>query len=112
MVILIINNHRHAAAFEIKRKFIHQAAIGFNFQLFVFQNRPVNQISETCLKIAVKIGIIQNIFAGISQNIDMFLEDNAVLGKSASFISTEHIHRPKILDGWQTLDYDLFLSHG
>src|SRR5664280_2679044 len=60
----------------------------------------------------VQIRVFQHSFAIIAANVEMSLEDDAILRQRACLVGAQDIHRAKILNRVQALHDDALLRHG
>ena len=112
VILLIVHDHGHPPPLEIKGQLVHQPAMLLHGQVGEFQHRPVDQIPEAGLEVAVQVGIIQDLFAGMAGQVDMAFQDDPVLGQGTGLVGAEDIDGAEVLDRRQTFDDDLFLGHG
>ena len=61
---------------------------------------------------AVEIGELQNPLAIVAADVEVPLQDDAVLSERSRFVGAKHVHRAEILDRVQPFDDDLLLRHG
>ena len=110
---LLADHHRHAAALEVERDFIHLLpATGERAgRLLVhpFQHRHVEQVFQPGLIVAVQPGAVEHALAGFSGDVGVVLQHDFVLRQGAGFIGAKDVHRAKVLDGVEVFnDYLLF----
>ena len=103
----MIHDHRHAAALEIKRDFVNLTATAFDVEIRAIKDRAVEQITETRLVVRIHPSVTQDVFGIATDDVDVALEDDVILGERAGLIGTEDIHRPKVLDGVEALHHNL-----
>ena len=76
----------HAATLKIKGQFVYKAAVLLDIQVGMLKNSPVKQVVKASLEIAVQIGVVQDLFAGVPDDIDMAFKNDQVLSQGACLI--------------------------
>ena len=106
--------NRHSSACKVERYFIHFGIVVLQMFQIQFSHMGkdcfIHQVSQTSLKIAVKVRMTKNTFTVIIAPIcvDILLQHNFVTGQRTGLIGAEYIHRSKILDSIEVL-YNCFL---
>ena len=71
------------------------------------QNGHVQQILQSRLEVAVEIGVFQHPLGFLASDIEVALQDDAVLGQRAGLVGAQDVHRAKILNRVEAFDDDL-----
>ena len=66
---------------------------------------------QSCLEIAIEICEIEHMLTFVSVDIEVSHEHDAVFSQCSRLVSTENIHRSKILNCIEFLDNDFLLRH-
>ncbi len=80
-------------------------------QLDMLQHRHVEKILQSRLEVAVEIGILQNARGFLAADIEVALEDDAILGQRAGLVGAQDVHRAEVLNGVEAFDDHLGACH-
>ena len=64
----------------------------------MLENCNVKQILQTRLMEAVQIGVFENAVRGVTMDIKVAFEDNAILRERAGLVSAQQVHGAEVLD--------------
>ena len=64
----------------------------------MFEDGDVQQVLEARLMEAVQIGVFENAVRGVTTDIKVAFEDNAILRERAGLVSAQHVHGAEVLD--------------
>ena len=112
VVALVIDHDRHALALEVERDLVHFPAVPVHVQIRVREDRPVEQVPQPGLVIAVHVRIPEHVVAFAVRDVHVLFEDDAVLGERAGFVRAEDVDGAEVLDRVEPLDDDLLFRHG
>jgi hypothetical protein len=108
VVVLLGHHHRHAPAHEVERDLVDLAVVLRQAQLGghldVRQHRAVEQVLQPGLVVAVEVGELQHLVAGLAEHVGVALQHDAVLGQRAGLVGAQHVHGAEVLDRVQALD--------
>src|SRR6266480_8155495 len=71
----------------------------------------IEQVLETGLVEAVQVGIFEDAIRVLAADIEVALQNDAVLRQRAGFIRAQDVHRPEVLNCIEALDDDLLARH-
>ena len=105
------DDDRHDAPLEIEGNLIDLGiAWDVDMCLGVQQDRPVQDILEPGLKVAVQVSQREDGIALLQNDIAVLLQNHLVHGECARLVGAQHIHRPQILDRVQAFDDHLLAA--
>ena len=81
-------------------------------QVDMRQHGIVEQVAQAGLEVAVQKGVLQDPLAFLAVDVEMALQDDAVLRQRAGLVGAQHVHRAEILDRIEALRDDLSARHG
>ena len=76
----------------------------------MLEDGDVEQVLEAGLVEAVQIGVFEDAVRVVAADIEVALEDDAVLRQRAGLVRAQHVHRPEVLDRIEALDDDLLCA--
>ena len=102
LLFLSRQNNRHAPPREIEGKLVDffeaMLELYMLLQLDMVEHGNVQQVLQSGLKVTVEIGVFENTVRLLSVQIDMMHQGDLILRQRSSFVGTQDIHRPKVLD--------------
>ena len=67
-------------------------------ELDMFQDGDVQQVLEARLMEAVQIGVFEHAVRVVASDVEVALENDAILRERAGLVRAQHVHRPEVLD--------------
>ncbi len=77
----------------------------------VLEDRDVEEVFQSGLKVTVQISILENAFQLFAANIQVSLQNDPVLRQRARLVGAEYVHRAEVLNGIEPLNDDLGAGH-
>ena len=109
------DDNRHNPPLKIERDLVDLAVIGHVWVMVcssrVLEDSPVQHALQTRLEVAVKVRQRQYALVRLQDHVAVCAQDHSIHRERARFVRAEHIHRPQVLDGIDSLDDDLLLGH-
>jgi hypothetical protein len=108
------DDDRHDAAGEIEGDLVDLGLLGDASVLVSFlvrEHRPIQDVLEARLKVAVGIGERQHVLALAQQNVAVAFENDLVHRQGTRLVGAKNVHRAEVLDGVDAFDDDLLLAH-
>ena len=113
--VAVRHDDRHPATREVERDLIDFRVVlqhvEFVGQLDVLEHRPIEEVLEARLVVAVQVGQFEDAQIGPARQIQVLLEHDLVLRQRAGLVGAEDVHRPQVLDRVQPLDDHLVPRH-
>ena len=108
-------NDRHPPPLEVERHLVDlleplldlEAALEFD----VLEDCDVEQVLEAGLVETVQIGVFEDAVRVAAPDIEVALENNAILRERAGLVRAQHVHGPEVLDRIEALDDDFPARH-
>ena len=95
-------NDGHPPSFEVERHLVDLLEPGLDLkaglELDMFQDGDVQQVLEARLMEAVQIGVFEHAVRVVASDVEVALENDAILRERAGLVRAQHVHRPEVLD--------------
>ena len=75
------------------------------------EHGDVEQVLQPGLEVAVQVRVVQHALGLLAADVEMPLQDDAVLRQRAGLVGAQHVHRAEVLDRVEPLDDHLLARH-
>ena len=100
--VIAAENDGHSSLLEIERHLVDllvsnlDLKTGLEFDML--ENCDVKQTLQTRLMKAVQIGVFENAVRGVTMDIKVAFDNNAILRERTGLVGAQHVHGPEVLD--------------
>ena len=100
--VIAAENDGHPPPLEVERHLVDLLEPGLDLkaglELDMLEDGDVEQVLEAGLVEAVQIGVFEDAVRIVASDIEVALEDDAILRERAGLVRAQHVHRAEILD--------------